>query len=103
MSTPRWITDVAFAAFCLVIAVLRWHVLRHPSSPSGLDSGNWLAFGHGFFGDRVRSSSITYPPLVPLLVTVSSAVLGVARGVASVAVLASLAPGVATYVVLRNY
>jgi hypothetical protein len=85
-----------------VVAVVRLVILAHPRAPAGIDGGNWLAFGRDLLGTDVRSSTIVYPPVVPLLVTGAVGLLGAVRGIAAVAGLTALAPGVAVYVVLRS-
>src|SRR5438270_14062189 len=67
-SIPRWATDALFALFALSIGAFWFHDLLRPHAPSGGDPGNWLALGNKYFGVRVRSSQVTYPPLVPTLV-----------------------------------
>lgn len=91
-----------FAAVCLVVAVVRFLVLSSQASPAGVDGGNWLAFGQALLGRPVRSSSIVYPPVVPALVTGAVELFGLVRGIAVVGAAASLAPAVATFVVLRK-
>ncbi len=81
---------------------MRVVILVHPRAPAGIDGGNWLAFGRDLLGADVRSSTIVYPPVVPLLVTAAVGLLGPVWGIALVAGLTSLAPGVAVYVVLRS-
>ncbi len=109
-STPRippgWATrltpDVAFVALATAVAVFRLVVLADPRAPAGIDGGNWLAFGRDLLGPDTRSSTIAYPPAVPLLVTAAVALLGPVWGIAAVGSLTSLAPGAATYAVLRS-
>ena len=84
------------------VAVARLVVLASPRAPAGIDGGNWLAFGRDLLGPDVRSSSIVYPPVVPLLVTAATSILGPVWGMAAVGSLTSLAPGAATYAVLRS-
>jgi hypothetical protein len=81
--------------------VERLAVLVGAGAPAGLDGGNWLAFGRDLLGPDVRSPSIVYPPLVPLATTAAVAAFGPVWGTGLVAALASLAPGVATWLVLR--
>jgi len=105
--TPRrWAArlspDLGFAVLAAVVAVIRLVVLASPRAPAGIDGGNWLAFGRDLLGTDTRSSAITYPPLVPLLVTAAVGWLGPVWGIAVVGSLTSLAPGAATYAVLRS-
>ncbi len=98
---PR-LSDIAFGAFCLVVMAARYATLVGSGAPPGIDSGNWLGFGHALLGQRIRSSQIAYPPLVPLVVTGAVRLLGPTAGVALVAALASLVPALAVYLVLRS-
>ena len=84
------------------MAAVRLVILIDPHAPAGIDGGNWLAFGRDLLGSDVRSSTIVYPPVVPLLVAAAVGVLGPVWGIATVAAVSSLAPGVAVYVVLRS-
>lgn len=93
--------DAIFIGLLSVIALLRWQVIDSVGEPSGLDPGNWLAFGHSLMGSQSRSASLAYPPLVPLLSVAFSAVWGPLRGSAVLGLLCSLAPAVGTYVFLR--
>lgn len=91
-----------FGPFCAVVAAARYWMLSDRALPPGIDGGNWLAFGHALLGHSVRSTSIVYPPLVPLAVTAAVALLGATHGVALVAALASVGPGVGAYHALRR-
>lgn len=94
--------DVAFIVYCLVVAAFRFAVLVQPGTPPGIDGGNWLAFGHDLLGERLRSSTIVYPPVIPVLVTAAAAMLGPVSGIAIVAATSSLAASAAVYVALRR-
>lgn len=100
--TAPWKVDVAFGALCLMVAGVRFGVLVAGGAPSGIDGGNWLAFGHGLLGDATRSSSLVYPPVVPLVTTGAVGLFGPVAGIAAVASLSSLVPAVAVYVMLRS-
>jgi hypothetical protein len=52
-------------------------------------------------GHSVRSSSIVYPPVVPLLTKASVAAFGLTNGVSLLGAVASLAPGTGVYGTLR--
>lgn len=51
-------------ALAAAFALRRWDQIG--PYPTGLDAGNWLAFGRGMFGDG-KSTEGAYPPLVPFL------------------------------------
>lgn len=90
----------AFAVVCGVIVGLRFLVLARVDGPATIDTGNWLAFGHDLLGSDVRSSSLVYPPVVPLLAVAATTAFGVAGGVAVLAATASALPAVGCFVVL---
>jgi hypothetical protein len=94
--------DVCFAAVCLGVAAVRFVILTDPAAPSGIDGGNWLAFGHALLGERIRSSELVYPPVVPLVTSGLVALFGLVNGVAVMAASAAIAPALGAYVVLRR-
>jgi len=67
------------------MVVLRLVVLANPV-PSGIDSGNWLAYG-----TFVRPG-LAYPPLVPSLLAVLTSALGPASATTAAAVIAICVP-----------
>jgi hypothetical protein len=91
---------LAFFVLCDVIVVIRFLVLVRVDGPATIDTGNWLAFGHDLLGDDVRSSTLVYPPVVPLLMVAVTTLFGVAGGVAVVAAITSALPAVGCFVVL---
>ena len=93
---------IVFAIVCAGLAVMRVVVLMRGGAPATVDSGNWLAFGHALLGSHVRSSTIVYPPVVPLILTSVSSVFGARVAVGLVGAVSSLAPGAAVYWVLRR-
>ncbi len=93
---------VLFVGMGLAVAAMRASVLAAPGVPSGVDGGNWLAFGHSLLGDGVQAPSLAYPPLIPLVLTGACAALGPTLGVAIVAALSALAPAGAAFLVLRG-
>lgn len=80
---------------------LRFQILQSGGAPATIDTGNWLAFGDLWLGEPTRSTSIVYPPVVPLLAKAFVAALGRINGVAALAALSSLAPSIGMYVSLR--
>jgi hypothetical protein len=95
--------DMAFVALLLTIAALRWLAINSVPEPSGVDAGNWLAFGHSFLGSHSRSASVVIPPFVPMLVLAFGAVFGQLKGIQVLAAMASLAPAAGAYVLLRRH
>lgn len=98
----RWIWwDAVFILCALIAATVRFVILRQGGAPPTIDAGNWLAFGDTMLGDGVRSSTMVYPPLVPLLTKASVALFGLTGGVATLAAALSLAPAAGVYIALR--
>lgn len=91
------IATAAFWALVAFVAVFRFLVMTSGEAPATIDSGNWLAFADSLLGDTGRDSSITYPPLVPLLTKGLVTLLGVSAGVATMGALSSLAPALGLY------
>jgi hypothetical protein len=85
------------------VALIRWLLLRGTPYPTGLDGGNWLAFGHAIFGEHLRSSTLLYPPVVPLAAVISEGALGTYLGVKVLAFIAATAPAVGAYVLLHTW
>lgn len=98
----RWGADIIFVGFLLGIAAWRWQVISSFPEPSGLDAGNWLAFGHALLGSDARSSTIVYPPVVPLLILGFAAIWGPLTGVQLLAMTSSLFPAIGAYILLRG-
>lgn len=97
-----WVSPgAALLAVLALLASARWAVLAGHGGPPGMDPGNWLAFGHSLLGQSVRDPAIVYPPLVPLLCVASVAAFGLQPGLDVLAAVASLAPGVGLFLLLR--
>jgi len=94
--------DLLFLLVTLVVVVLRFRILRDTGAPATIDAGNWLAFGDTLLGRGVRSTSIVYPPLIPLATTGAVGLLGFVNGVAAMAALSSAAPALGVYWTLRR-
>jgi hypothetical protein len=93
--------DGAFALCTLVVVAIRFVILRRGGAPPTIDAGNWLAFGDQILGHGVRSSTIVYPPLVPLLSKPFVSLFGLTNGVALLGSLSSAAPAVGLFISLR--
>jgi len=94
-------TDWWFGALVAVVIAVRFGILAAGGAPPTIDGGNWLAYADQLLGDGVRSSSIVYPPLVPVIVKVATGIFGLTTGVSFVAALAAVAPAVGLYTALR--
>jgi hypothetical protein len=68
-----------------------------------LDGGNWLAFGHAIFGERLRSSTLLYPPVVPIAAAVSERLLGTFWGLKVLEFVAGAAPPLGVYILLYKW
>lgn len=95
--------DVVFGIAVVVIAVIRFMILREGGAPATIDAGNWLAFGDALFGADTRSPTIVYPPVVPLLTKGFVEAFGLINGVAAFGAIASVAPALGFYVALRSF
>jgi uncharacterized membrane protein len=85
------------------MVAVRFLILRDGGAPATIDAGNWLAFGDAIFGGDARSSTIVYPPLVPILTKGFVEAFGLITGVAALGALASAAPATGFYIALRRY
>lgn len=93
--------DVAVAV--AVLAAIGFHlaVMVSAGSPSGVDFGNWLYFGHQILGDPVMHAPTTYPPLVPVLAVATTAAFGPLWADAILMSVAGAAPAVGVYLACR--
>ncbi len=91
-----------FAAVTVTMIGIRFVVFASDGAPPTIDAGNWLAFGDSLLGEGARSSSISYPPVVPLLTHAFVAVIGLTNGVSLLAAIAATAPGVGVFVALGS-
>ena len=76
------------------IAILRAFLLFTPGAPSGIDGGNWLAFGT--FG----RPGMVYPPLVPMIFATLVAAVGAPLATTVAGAAATAAPAIAILAVL---
>jgi hypothetical protein len=93
--------DTAFTLCTFAVVGIRFVVLRRGGAPPTIDAGNWLAFGDQILGHGVRSPTIVYPPLVPLLSKAFVSLFGLTNGVALLAGLSSAVPAVGFFISLR--
>jgi hypothetical protein len=100
--TETRVQDLVFVAVVVLCVVAHWVVLARGVVPSGLDMGNWLAFGHGLLGEHLRSSQMVYPPLVPLLAAGTEHWLGLMTANHLLTVVSAAAPAAGAYVLLRR-
>ncbi len=78
----------------VAIGLIRATVLYQPLSPSGIDGGNWLAYG------TVSRPGVVYPPLVPVAFSALVALLGAPAATAVAGTAAAIAPALAVLAAL---
>jgi hypothetical protein len=93
--------DAAFLLSAVVIGTIRFLILKRGGAPPTIDAGNWLALADSMLGKAVRSPSIVYPPVVPLLTKAAVSLFGLTNGVALLAALSATAPAAGVYIALR--
>jgi len=93
--------DAILTLSVVAIVAVRFAILRRGGAPPTIDAGNWLAFADGMLGEEVRSTTIVYPPVVPLLTKAFALMLGLTNGVALLAAIASAVPAIGAFVALR--
>jgi hypothetical protein len=91
--SDRRATLIGLAAIA-AIAILRAFVLYTPGAPSGIDGGNWLAFG------TFDRPGIVYPPLVPMAFAALVSVVGAPLATAVAGAASTAAPAIAILAVL---
>ncbi len=94
--------DLSFVLAVIVVGYFRYRILSAGGAPPTIDSGNWLAYGDEILGRGVRSTTIVYPPLVPLLTKASVSVFGLPVGISGIATAAAVAPAIGIYLALRQ-
>lgn len=96
-------THAAILGVIVAVSLIRWRLMRGSNYPTGIDGGNWLAFGHAILGEHIRSSTLAYPPVVPLLAVACEWMLGLYAGVQALAFASAAAPALGTYVLLYGW
>ncbi len=97
----RFAGDLLFLAAAVVVMFLRLQPLLARHAPTGVDWGNMLTIGHAYLGHNLGSGGIDYPPLVPLLAVVATALARPAVIFPVLAAIGSIAPAAGLYVALR--
>lgn len=87
-------------ALAAALALRRWEQIGR--FPTGLDAGNWLAFGRGMFGDG-KSTAGAYPPLAPFLHDLLARTGDPFPGIKLLAIVSLLAPALAIYIVASRH
>lgn len=100
----RWLqrfVSVDRLAVVIVALSLGLRLWQFPNPVSGGDGGNWLALSAELLGPKVRAASSVYPPLFLVVTLVLQAFLPALEALRIAAVATSVAPGVATFCLLR--
>ena len=99
---PRGFAVASWLAPAVVIGGItarRWW--QEGGLPTGLDGGQWLALGRGFFG-RGRSTAGAYPPLIPLIVDATRTFVDPMTALRLIASGSLLAILIAVYLIARD-
>ena len=96
-------SHLAVGTVVLFVALIRWRLLRDTPYPTGLDGGNWLAYGHALLGEHIRSASLVAPPIVPLLAVLGEKSFGTFDGIKVLAIASSAAPPIGLYALLYSW
>ncbi|MEY2469633.1 MAG: hypothetical protein QOF21_2331, partial [Actinomycetota bacterium] len=99
----RYAPDAVFVILTLVVIAIRAKALANGGAPPGFDGGDWLAVGHGLFGNAVRPSGATAAPFVPALVALSVSIVGRQAAFVGAGALCSVIPGIGAYIALRRF
>jgi hypothetical protein len=99
--TPRGTADGAVAVLLTLVAVWRWSLVAAVPGPIGVDTGNWLRLANALLG-RVDVQDVVVPPLVPILAGTLDALVGPLATARALPVLASLAPALGLWWVVRR-
>lgn len=94
-------SDLVVGGVLALTAAYHAAVILAAGSPSGLDLGNWLYFGHQILGDPVAQAPTTYPPLVPVLSVVLVGLFGPLWADAVLMSVAGTIPALGLYVASR--
>jgi hypothetical protein len=97
----EWPVDAIVLSALGVVALWRWWSLAAIPGPIGVDSGNWLRLAQAMLG-RVEIQDVVVPPLVPILAGLLDLVLGPLHASRMLTVLASVAPALGVWWVLRH-
>lgn len=91
--TDRHLTLIGLGAIA-AIALVRAAALFTPGAPSGIDGGNWLAFG------TFARPGMVYPPLVPSVFAVLVGLVGPVLATVVAGVAATAVPAIAVLAIL---
>jgi hypothetical protein len=98
----RWHSaDLVVLAALAIIALWRWALVVAVPGPIGVDTGNWLRLANALIG-RVDVQDVVVPPIVPVLAGSVDLLLGTLATSRLLPVVASLAPALGLWWVLRD-
>jgi hypothetical protein len=95
------IADLVVVAVLALIALWRWSLVAAVPGPIGVDTGNWLRLANAILG-RVDVQDVVVPPIVPILAGSVELVLGPLATSRLLPVIASLAPALGLWWILRD-
>lgn len=99
---PVHAADGVVAGVLAATIVFHVAVLVARGSPTGVDFGNWLFFGHQALGNPVGADTpTTYPPLIPVVSVWATALFGPLWANATVMATAGVAPAAGLYAAAR--
>jgi hypothetical protein len=93
--------DVLFVSVLILAFIWRLAPLLAHGSPTGNDWGTYLLIGHQFFGHTVARQGLTYPPLVPILVTVLNSFMPITVITSVIGAASGVLPYAGIYIALR--
>jgi len=99
--SARRTADGAVAVLLTLVAAWRWSLVAALPGPIGVDTGNWLRLANALLG-RVDVQDVVVPPLVPILAGTLDALVGPLATARALPVLASLAPALGLWWVVRR-
>jgi hypothetical protein len=95
------VTDVVVGMGLAIVVAWRWSLVAAVPGPVGVDSGNWLRLAQAMLG-RVDIQDVVVPPLVPVLAGLLDLAVGPLAASRTLTVLASVAPALGVWWVLRQ-
>ncbi len=83
-------------------AVYRFVAVSANAAPPGVDAGNWLAFGRELLGEDVKAADSAYPPILPVLVGITSKLVGPWMAAKFIGVFASVSAAIPLYLIAAS-
>ena len=89
------------APVALLAALATWQWMRIGDYPTGIDPGNWFAFGGALFGEAGKSTAGVYPPLIPAAMHLARVAVDPMLAAKVIGIGSLLAVALAVYIVAR--